>query len=59
MPPNVCMRVCWAGGGQVGLGAMGPAHLALLVSIRQQLQTVGGDGEELGVAFLKQGNHSL
>lgn len=43
-----CVRVCWWV--QAGLG--GSAHLTLLVSIRQQLQTVSGDGEELGVAFL-------
>lgn len=34
-------------------------HLALLVAVGQQLQTVCGDGQELGVALLQQGNHPL
>ncbi len=34
-------------------------HLALLVAVGQQLQTVCGDGQELGVALIQQGNHLL
>lgn len=34
-------------------------HLALLVAIGQQLQTVCGDGQELGIALIQQGNHPL
>lgn len=34
-------------------------HLALLVAIGQELQAVGCDGQELGVALFKQGNHPL
>jgi len=33
--------------------------LALLVAVRQKLQAVRGDGQELGVALLQQGNHLL
>lgn len=35
------------------------AYLALLVAIRQELQTVSGDGQELGVTLFQQGNHPL
>lgn len=34
-------------------------HLALLIAIRQQLQTVCSDGQKLGVAFLQKGYHPL
>lgn len=35
------------------------ADLALLVAIRQQLQTVCGDGQELRVGLLQQRDHPL
>lgn len=35
------------------------AHLALLVAVRQELQTVCGDGQELRVALLQQRDHPL
>lgn len=34
-------------------------YLALLVAIGQELQTVSGDGQELGVTLFQQGNHPL
>ena len=38
---------------------MCPGHLALLVAIGQELQAVGGDGQELGVVLVEQGHHLL
>ena len=40
-------------------GGAGRAHLALLVAIGQELQAVGGDGQELGVVLVEQRHHLL
>ena len=46
--------------GAAGLGwGRGAAHLALLVAVGQELQAVGGDGQELGVVLVEQGHHLL